>query len=797
MSTRPFNDDWTFRRRDEEPNCASPVTLPHDAMISESRSASASTGNHGGYFPGGAYVYETRWMAPEADDQDRWLRFDGVYGQTVVRIDDAVVARNVSPYREFRVPLPAADGLEHRIEVDVDNSATPNSRWYTGSGIYRAVWIEQRPRTRFAHDGIRVRTLSLGAVARVEFDLRMQGDALEGATVSVQLLDGDTPVAEASAEVVTERLVLELDVPNPRAWSDLDPFRYTAIVRLTSAASTDEQAIRVGLRTVEVDAASGLRINGQTVLLRGACVHHDSGILGAATFRAAEYRRARLLKEAGFNAIRSAHNPLSRELVEACDELGLYVLDELTDVWVRRKTPHDLAQQFEELWEDDAASLIAKNRNSPSVIMYSIGNEIGETATASGVDVARRLSNYFRKNDPDRPTTVAVNLLLNVMATRGVSPFEIDREKAADGPTSTAANVIANKLGGIVLAISRLPIADKASRDVFATVDVAGYNYAWTRYRKDRHKHPERVILGTESMPGDLARIWPLVEELPHVIGDFMWTGWDYLGESGIGTWTYGDQPAGISKPYPHLVAGCGALDITGVAGAPMLLARAVWGLDDAPGIAVRPLDHAGEKTNRVAWRTTDAVPSWSWRGADGRTAEIEVYSDGDMVELLLDGTRIGRKPAGRRRGYVARFRTSYRPGRLVAVAYRNGKEIGRSTLRSAVGPLSLRLISDKQALAADGQDLAHLSIELVDAAGVIDSLASDRLTVVVEGAGVLAGLGSGANAPLDSYSGSVTSTFQGRALAVIRSNGEAGEVRVSVSGAAFGDHSVVLSASN
>lgn len=794
MNTRPFTDRWTVRSLGDGDSEPIQVTLPHDAMLGEPRAASAGTGNHGGYFPGGRYLYETSWTAPAPDDLERRLRFDGVYGVTTVRIDGEEVATNVSPYREFRVALPAADGSVHAIEVEVDNTATPNSRWYTGSGIYRPVWVEEVPRSRFAIDGIRLRTLSVGVVARVEVELHVEGAASSDAQVSVELRDGGVSVAHVDGVTVDGALVVELDVPDPRPWSADDPHRYElgATARFDDG-TVDERRLPVGLRTIEVDATHGLRINGRSVLLRGACVHHDSGVLGAATLRAAEYRRAGLLKKAGFNAIRSSHNPLSREFVEACDELGLYVMDELTDVWARPKTAHDLSSRFDELWRDDARSLIEKNRNSPSVIIYSIGNEIGETAKPEGVEIAGQLASYFREHDPDRPSTLAVNMLLNVMATRGASPFTVDREAAMDQPTSTAANVIANKLGAIVLGISRLPIADRASREALEQVDVAGYNYAWTRYRKDRSKHPERVIVGSESMSGDLPKIWPLVEELPHVIGDFMWTGWDYLGEAGIGTWTYGDEPAGISKPYPYMTAGTGALDITGVEGAPMLLARAVWGLSDTPEIAVRPLDRAGMKANRVAWRTTDAVPSWAWRGAEGREAEIEVYSAADTVELLLDGARVGRRRVGRSRGYVARFRTPYRPGEVVAVAFRGGREVGRSSLRSAVGELSIGIDLDVTSLSANGQDLAHLEIRIADASGVVDTLARDRVSVIVDGPGVLAGLGSGAPAPQDPYTSAETWTHQGRALAVIRADGTAGEIRVRVTGAEFGTATAVI----
>jgi beta-galactosidase len=792
MSTTRFHDGWTFRRTPESET--TPVALPHDAMIGEPRSAEAGTGNHGGYFPGGKYRYENEWTVPaDAAAAEYRLFFEGVYGDTTVWIDDVVVARNVSGYREFRAPLGVFEpGSTHRIVVDVDNSRTPNSRWYTGAGLYRPVWLEQVGTTRIAVDGIRLATTAMTPQAALTATVRVDGAAF-GDVVEIALAGGAATSVTGTATIADGVAQLELLVPDARLWSAETPHLYDVTVTVRrGTVPLDEHRLRYGIRTLSVDARHGVRINGVPVLLRGACIHHDNGILGAATFDAAEYRRARLLKEAGYNAIRSSHNPLSRAFLDACDELGLYVMDELTDVWLQHKTAHDLADRFDDVWPDDARAMVAKDRNRPSVIMYSIGNEIAETATAEGQDAARRVSAFLRDLDPSRPTTLAVNLLLNVMASKGKNAHDREQPKS-DGDrkkaTSTAANMLTAKLGRVMELVSRLPMADKASKDAFAAVDVAGYNYAFGRYASDRKRYPNRVIVGSESMPGDLPAIWRRVEAVPGVIGDFMWTGWDYLGEAGIGVWTYGDEPGGLNKPYPALIAGPGAFDILGRPGAPLFLAQAVWGLLDAPAIAVRPMNRIGRRANRTPWRTSDAVPSWSWRGAAGR-AEIEVYSDADQVELLLNGRSLGRKRAGRRTGYIARFRTLYEPGELTAISYRDDVETGRATLRTAA-TVALTLRAETPRSADD--DIVFVWAELADHDGTVDFAASDEITLTIDGPGALVGFGSAAPATEETFTSPTHTTHHGTALAGIRRTAAEGDIVITARSRRHGDASIAL----
>ncbi|GAA4353259.1 glycoside hydrolase family 2 TIM barrel-domain containing protein [Microbacterium rhizosphaerae] len=640
---------------------------------------------------------------------------------------------------------------------------------------------------------MRLVTTSIHPDAVIEFEVLTTGVGKQ-LRVEIEYSDAAGLAGVGRADVSIARARGQLSIASPKLWSAERPHLYDVAVRLFDGNMLiEDQRLRSGIRTVAVDPTNGLRVNGEKVLLRGACVHHDNGVLGAATHRDAERRRARLLKSTGFNAIRSSHNPLSRAFLDACDEFGLYVLDELTDVWYQHKTPYDGAADFDTAWRDDARAMIAEDRNRPSVIMYSIGHEIGETSTPRGIALTTTMNDFFHELDPTRPTTAAINFLLNwMLASRGASPFqgESTEVEVAEKKSSTAANALAAQIGSMMKLIARLPKADKATRDALAATDIAGYNYAYSRYRGDRRRYPGRIILGTESFPGDLPAIWKQVQSVPGVIGDFIWTGWDYLGEVGLGYWSYGDEPVTTSKRFPGVLSGSGVLDITGLPNAAALLAQAVWGTLSAPAIAVRPLDRAGQRIGKTPWRSTDAIPSWSWRGISGK-AEIEVYSDDDQVELLLNGRSLGRKRAGRRAGFVARFSVSYEPGTLEAVGFRRGREVSRSSLSSARTP-RLRLRAE-ETVAPGVDELAFVWVELADDQGIVESNAIDVAALEVSGGAELVGFGSASPTTTETFGATQHQTYRGRALAVLRGTGAAGPVQVVARSTSHGDAELEL----
>ena len=740
-------DVWEFRRAGDLTDYRS-VSVPHDAMLSATRGPAAPGGADTAWFFGGDYEYRTVWAPrPELRGRDLALLFEGVQGDATVSVNGTPLGTVRSGYTEVELALNdhlVWDG-PNEIFVRVAHTAQPAERWYPGSGLYRPVHIIARPALRLAPDGVRVRTRALTSL-RADVDVDVQvNTATPGVTVTATLLADGTPVATGALDGTHGTIALR--VQHPRAWSDEHPYLYDLVVdvyRDGSAVATHSE--RVGLRTIAVDAKAGLRINGRTVLLRGACIHHDNGLLGAATHRAAEFRRIRLLKDAGFNAIRSAHHPMGRHLLDACDELGMYVLDEFADFWFVKKTAHDHSGRFLQTWREDAVAMIAKDRNRPSVVMYAIGNEIPETATPEGVALAREIADHFRAADPDRPVTVAINLFVNAMVALNASPYKEREDDQKSMAGSTEANAMVNHIGKMMHFVARLPIADKASKDAFATVDVAGYNYGLARYRKDTHKYPDRVILGTETLPGDVAWAWDQVQKYPAVIGDFVWTGWEYLGEVGVSVWVPGKR-AGLSKPYPYVISGPGMFDLTGRPDASLRLAQAAWGRLDKPVIAVRPLDRSGAPYVKSAWRVTDAVESWSWRGSDGKTADIEVYSTEEEVELVVNGRSLGRKRAGKRARYLTRFRIPYEPGTLVAIGYRAGSPTSRTVLRSAKPELTVAASPESERLTADGADLAFVHIALCDSTGEVEMLVEDRIDVEVTGPAVLIGFGTAAPA--------------------------------------------------
>ncbi|MFB7892890.1 glycoside hydrolase family 2 TIM barrel-domain containing protein [Microbacterium sp. NPDC056044] len=770
--------DWVVRSDDgSEVN----VRLPDDAMLRAGRGAKAPGGAEAGWFRGGDYEYRTVWAVPPGKAQ-AVLIFEGVQGDAEVTVNGHAVGMVRSGYVEAELTVTDAvrAGEANDIRVLVRHTDQPAERWYPGSGLYRRVRGVMRPLVHFGRDAVHVRTVRLeSGRANVSVDVRLSGPAPQATVLEARLLSAGVVVAQGTLAGASG--TIDLHVDDPRAWSADDPFRYDVQVTATSEGEPlDSWGAPVGLRTVAVDARQGLRVNGRRVLLAGACIHHDNGLLGAATHRAAEYRRVRLLKDAGFNAIRSAHNPLSRDLLDACDELGMYVLDELADYWFVRKTQFDHSGRFRETWREDTDALVAKDRNYACVIMYASGNEIPETATAAGVELSREITEYFHAADPTRPVTLAINLFLNAMVAMNASPYAVDGDGAEPAMAgSTEANVMINHIGRMMDIISRLPRADRASRDAFATVDIAGYNYGLARYKGDTRRYPHRVILGSETLPGDVAKAWRLVQDIPAVIGDFVWAGWEYLGEAGVAVWVPGKK-AGLAKPYPYVVAGPGMFDLTGRPDASLRLAQAAWGVLDEPAITVRPLDRAGLPFVRSAWRITDAVESWAWRGCEGKRAEIAVYSAADEIELVVNGRSVGRRPVGEKAGYRATFTTPWQPGVVLAIAYRAGVEVSRSELRSAAEVLQAQAWPESDVLHADGDDLAFVHIQLADSDGVVEMLADDIVDIEVSGPAELVGYGTANPAPTASFLSSSTRTYRGRALAILRSTGEAGIVRVN-----------------
>lgn len=763
------------------------VTLPHDAMIGTERSPAGHAAT--AFFPSGSWEYTKSFeVSPDGEEGAVFLEFEGVYRDARVLVNGTLVAHRPFGYSGFTVQVDHLLRFGAPNEVKVEARAHDDSRWYSGSGIYRSVWLHQGGRLHLVPGGLQLITPEIDddvAVVAVSAEVRNQSIGLRSAVLRVEVLDADgTVVADAEAPVTTapgdvltarQRLI----VPTPRRWGPDDPFLYTCrATLLDDGEMLDEEATTFGIRALTVDPIRGLRINGEPVVLRGACVHHDNGLLGAATIGRAEERRVELLKEAGFNAIRSAHNPLSRPMLEACDRLGVLVMDETFDMWTQPKSEHDYALRFPDWWEADVEAMVRKDRNHPSVLLYSIGNEIPEAGTPMGARVGRGLAEKIRSLDSTRLVTEGISGLLVggselfaqlAEGRHGAAEVEPDKETGVN----TAMTQIADRLNDLM----RSPVVARNSAQTASYLDVVGYNYMESRLGTDGELYPNRVIVGSETHPAAIDTGWAAVRRHPHVIGDFTWTGWDYLGEAGIGRTVYGRSDGTPGMPsflgeFPWRTAWCGDIDITGHRRPQSYYREIVFGLRTDPYLAVQRPEHHDEVAAGTPWSWTDVVSTWSWAGHEGAAVTVEVYADADEVELVVNGQSVGRQPSGEKNRYRSAFETTYVPGVVEALAFRNGAEVGRTAVRSAAVRVMLEATVDRSVINADSEDLAFVTLRLVDEDGVLHVALDRRIEVEVDGPGVLAALGSANPATEEGFTGPSCTTFDGRALAIVRPTG-------------------------
>lgn len=743
-----FCKGWTFHKIGY---AAIPVDLPHDAMLLEEREGSCQNGVNTGYFPGGKYQYEKQFVLTDADiKKNISIHFEGVYQNSTISLNGRDVGRHRYGYSAFDVDLTeAALAGENRLIVSVDNSLEPNCRWYSGSGIFRPVQllIREDPWIR----DVEVKTLSIEP-ARIN----VQVTCSQKSQVRVAIYDGDRLVAEDQPGVI--------EVPDAKLWTAETPYLYECRVQ----TPTDEKRIEIGIRSLVWSAKQGLLVNGQRVLLRGGCIHHDHGVLGACEYYDAEERRIRILKENGFNAVRIAHNPASQITLSICDRLGMYVMDETFDGWYIPKTYHDYARWFAKDWKADVEAMVVSAKNHPSVIMYSIGNEVSETADMKGVEVGAMLTDYVHGLDDSRPVTAGINVLLNVYTHMGMGVYKekgdyeaipLEEKKGYKEKKTGSAffNAMAQKLGALMFFMSKGKKGDKACRDIAEKLDILGLNYASSRYDADVIRYPDRMMVGSETMVADLAYNWARVKKYPQLIGDFVWSAWDYLGEACLGDWTY------HSYEGLPLLAGQGMIDITGKPLAAMYYMQIVWGLRKEPFVCVRPLNHAKESPSAGAWQFTNAIDSWTWHGYEGSKAVVEVFADADYVQLECNGSLIGKKKVKNMR---CKFSLKYQPGSIKARAMdAGGREIASTTLCSGKAQPRLTVIPEPM------QELTYLPITFTDEDGILLPYIEQKVTVETDGLELL-GLGSALCKTNESYLSSAFTSYRGRLLAVVRGHG-------------------------
>ncbi|MHA9737916.1 glycoside hydrolase family 2 TIM barrel-domain containing protein [Robinsoniella peoriensis] len=778
MKKQKMNVGWYFWKDGNEEG-KTLLDLPHDAMLTEEREPNLLNGNATAFYPGGKYIYMKKLYGKEAfRNQTILLEFEGVYMNSAVYLNGEHVGGWIYGYTNFYVDLTDRFkiGEENELKIVADNSQTPNSRWYSGSGIYRSVNLWTGSRNYIAPEGIKVKTISIDPAV---IEVIVEAEQADGMHVDIEVYR----VGKRIASGVGKKALIT--IPDAKLWSAEEPNLYTitAILKKNDVI-VDMADTKFGVRTIAWDAKNGLMINGKTVKLRGGCIHHDHGMLGACSYAKAEYRRVKKLKELGYNAIRYSHNPAGKNFLEACDELGMYVMDETFDQWRLPQSANDYAQYFDKEWRKDVTALVSKDYNHPSVIMYCVGNEITDTGLAFGAAISKEINELFHRLDKTRPTTIAINSMLSVLAARQAERKALESEEKQAGGLSEEKNLGSEQVNDIITLLPKIMASitpeslEALIGECISYADIVGYNYGQNLYEGTHALAPERVILSTETFPSRMDSNWTYVTDNDYVIGDFMWTAWDYLGEVGVGQPVYGTTEAPFSKQYPCLTAACGSVDLTGFPESQAYYAAVLWGVYKKPYIGVRPLNHSGEDYTLGRWRLTDSLNCWTWEGQEGKAAEIEVYSIGDSVELIQDGTSLGKEKLISGRCY---FETTYRAGKLEAVSFdETGHEIARSELETAGEETVLNILPEEAEIKADGEDLLYVAVHITDKNGILKMMEDKKVTISVEGAGTLLAVGSGNPETTEKFSEGSYTMWHGRMAAVVKSNQEKGVIRIT-----------------
>ena len=709
-----FDDGWQFTHDGKTIN----VDLPHDwAIAYASDPATGASGTDGGWYSGGKGEYRKMFATPKGEVVK--LHFEGVYQKAEVFVNGQKAGQHAYGYTPFTVDMTRYlyhDKRLNEVLVKVDNSEQPNCRWYTGSGIYRHVWMVTKGKQYIDEESLCVTTPDIHTV-NIKAEVVMQ---------------------DGTRKPITKTLHVE----NPHLWSPDDPFLY----HTTIEAEGDVLPVTYGIRTIEYSAEKGFVLNGKPLLINGACVHHDDGVLGAMAFDAAEIRKVRQMKEAGFNLIRTSHNPTTRAFLDACDSLGMLVIGEAFDGWRTAKKPYDYSTLIDSCYQEDIRAMVERDRNHPSIICWSIGNEVIERKDIRVVHTAKLLKQAILDYDTTRPVTEAL--------------CAWDRDWEIYDPH-------------------------------FDVLDIGGYNYMIFKHASDHQRNPKRVMWQTESYPRDAFKNWALVNDYPYIIGDIVWTGLDYLGESGIGRNYYDGETPGEhwrdgGVPEWH-GAYCGDVDITGWRKPISHYRQMLWTNTQDIYMAVREPDGYHGKINMTAWSVWPTWESWNWNGGrdpkgatvpswEGKPVEVEVYTKAPEVTLYLNDKEIGRKKVDRSTEFKAVFSVPYEPGTLRAEA--GDKSV---TLSTAGEPARLRLTADKSMLKADGQDLAYVTIEVVDSEGRVCPDAAIPCEAFVQGQGRLMAFATADLQDREPKTSSHVTTWKGRALLVVRSGKSKGKAQVKI----------------
>jgi beta-galactosidase len=771
QTSQLFDNGWQFTRNGKTVS----VNLPHDWDIYEGPDpATGATKEGGGWFPGGKGEYRKAFATPKGEIV--WLHFEGVYQRAEVFINGQKAGQHGYGYTPFTVdvtPFLYKDKRQNELLVKVDNSGQPNCRWYSGSGIYRHVWLQTLPALHIDERATRIWTPRVSPEqAQVNLQVGIENTGQQPRRIDdieVTFLGGNFKPTPQSVEMRKSFLERHRQCPpnsldsygevftidQLRLWSPDSPYLYEAVIKLKeNGRVTDERHIKFGIRSFSFTADKGFVLNGKPLLINGACVHHDDGVLGAMAFDAAEIRKVRQMKEAGFNLIRTSHNPTTRAFLDACDSIGMLVIDEAFDGWRSAKTPYDYSTLIDSCYREDIHAMVLRDRNHPSVVCWSIGNEVIERKDIRVITTARQLKRAILETDDTRPVTEAL------------CAWDNDWE-----------------------------IYDPHAE----VLDVVGYNYMIHKHASDHQRDPKRVMWQTESYPRDAFRNWALTQDHPYIVGDIVWTGLDYLGESGIGRYYYEGE-----RPGEHYVSGgqpdwhgayCGDVDITGWRKPISHYREMLWrSLTPNPSpkeegsiyLAVREPDGYRGKIRTTAWSVWPTWESWNWPGWEGKPIDVEVYTKAPEVKLYLNNQLIGTKSVSRETEYKAIFTIPYAPGTLRAevttpLPHREGLGVGLVGLSTAGDPARLRLTPDRRVITADGQDLCFITVEAVDSEGRVCPDAAIPCEAIVKGQGSLIAFASADLKDREPYTSPRVTTWKGRALLVVRSTMKRGRAQVSI----------------
>ena len=769
-----FDYDWKFflgdapeaKATDFNDESWRKLDLPHDWSIEGKIHPKNPTGGGGGFFPAGIGWYRKTFQAPDAwKTKKTAIYFEGVYMNSEVFINGKSLGVYPYGYSSFSYDLtPYLNfGKENVIAVRVDNSQQVNSRWYSGSGIYRHVWMMVTDPVHVAHWGVGITTPVVSAkkaTVLIKTTVKNETSAAQSVVVKTLLWNkssksGGNGQMKIMLPANSEKEITQtIQISKPMLWTPETPHLYQAQIQvLKDKKVLDDTKTAFGIRSIKFTAENGFQLNGKTVKLNGGCVHHDNGCLGAAAFDRAEERKIELLKAGGFNAVRTSHNPPSEAFLNACDRLGLLVMDESFDCWKVGKNNNDYSKYFNQWWQRDLETMILRDRNHPSIIMWSIGNEIPERGDHSAIETAKMLANAIKKIDTDRPITSAI-----VNNGKDWSKFDT----------------------------------------LMAVHDVAGYNYNLYTAPDDHKRVPSRIIVQTESYPKDAFNNWKLVQENNFVIGDYVWTAMDYLGESGIGRWYYsGDVPGEHweNNFFPYHGAYCGDIDLIGWRKPISHYRSMLYNNNEKLYMAVREPEPEPLEIKTTWWSVYPTWESWTWPGFEGKTVQIEVYSKYPKVRLYQNNKLIGEQATTREQQFKATFSVPYSTGVVKAVGVENDKEMESTMLQTAGVAAKLKLSADRKEILANGQDLSFVTIEITDKDGVFQPNATDRLHFKIDGPGTIAGVDNADLKDVEQYVGNTRKAWKGRALVVIKSNHHAGEIKLSVTSNGLEEKSVIIKA--